>query len=456
MALKYKHTLLFVDDEKSITKALHRLFRKDGYHIITASSGMEGLELLEKAERPVSLIISDQRMSGMNGAQFLEKAKKIFPDAVRFLLTGYSDMDAVVEAVNKGEIHRYLTKPWNDDDLLLQVRQSLKQLELVIENRRLLKLTNKQNKELDELNKSLGKKVELRTLEIRQKNVELEKSFVDTIRLLSSLIGTLKPKLGKYMGYVAQLARELAEDFQIDKEELDQIEMAGMIHDIGLLGLPDDILTIDEDHMDTEQLKIFMQHPVIASTCLESVERLNRVGEIILYHHEHVDGTGFPAGLKRDNIPLGSRIIGAVADYCKIVCTWPKDPEKIKQRARQYFGSAIKDIDNSEPEKMLEKIGQKIILLQANQKYDMDVVVNLVKKVKEPAEVKEVKKQKGKGVVKVGFEDLKEGMVLVTDLRLKDGRLLLVKGTKLKNSSIKTVQIIGERKLLDGQIFVSV
>jgi len=105
---------------------------------------------------------------------------------------------------------------------------------------------------------------------------------------------------------------------------------------------------------------------------------------------------------------------------------------------------------------MLEKIGQKIILLQANQKYDMDVVVNLVKKVKEPAEVKEVKKQKGKGVVKVGFEDLKEGMVLVTDLRLKDGRLLLVKGTKLKNSSIKTVQIIGERKLLDGQIFVSV
>ncbi len=456
MTLKYKHTLLFVDDEKSITKALHRLFRKDGHHIFTASSGMEGLEVLEKAERPVSLIISDQRMPEMNGAQFLEKAKKIFPDAVRFLLTGYSDMDAVVEAVNKGEIHRYLTKPWNDDDLLLQVKQSLKQFELVIENRRLLKLTNKQNKELDELNKSLEKKVELRTLEIRQKNVELEKSFVDMIRLLSSLIGTLNPKLGQYMGYVAQLARELAEDFQIDKEELDQIEMAGMIHDIGLLGLPDDILTIDEDHMDTEQLKMFSQHPVIASTCLESVERLNRVGEIILYHHEHVDGTGFPAGLKGDNIPLGSRIIGAVADYCKIVCTWPKDPEKIKQRARQYFGSAIKDINNSEPEKMLEKIGQKIILLQANQKYDMDVVVNLVKKVKEPAEVKEVRKQKGKGVVKVGFEDLKEGMVLVTDLRLKDGRLLLVKGTRLKNSLIKKVQIIGERKLLDGQIFVSV
>ena len=145
MALKYKHTLMFVDDERAITKALHRLFRKDGYHILTASSGMEGLELLEKAKNPISLIISDQRMPQMNGAQFLERAKKIFPDAIRFLLTGYSDMDAVVDAVNKGEIHRYLTKPWNDDDLLLQVRQSLEQFELLVENRRLLKLTNRQN-----------------------------------------------------------------------------------------------------------------------------------------------------------------------------------------------------------------------------------------------------------------------------------------------------------------------
>lgn len=75
-------------------------------------------------------------MPEMDGAQFLEKAKDIFPDAIRFLLTGYSDMDAIIDAVNKGEIHRYLTKPWNDDDLLLQIRQSLKQYELTLENRR--------------------------------------------------------------------------------------------------------------------------------------------------------------------------------------------------------------------------------------------------------------------------------------------------------------------------------
>lgn len=103
MALKYKHRLLFVDDEPSITKSLQRLFRREGYEISTALSGKQGLEKLKEAEKPFSLIISDQRMPGMTGAQFLEKAKKIFPNAMRILLTGYSDMDAIVDAINKGD-----------------------------------------------------------------------------------------------------------------------------------------------------------------------------------------------------------------------------------------------------------------------------------------------------------------------------------------------------------------
>jgi response regulator RpfG family c-di-GMP phosphodiesterase len=162
----YKHTILLVDDEESITKALRRLFRTTGFKIITALSGQEGLSVLEKAEEPVSLIISDQRMPEMSGARFLEKARTIFPDAIRFLLTGYSDMDAIVDAVNKGEIHRYLTKPWNDDDLIVQVKQAIKQYELVLENRRLNQLTIKQNKELSELNEDLEQKVIDRTRKI--------------------------------------------------------------------------------------------------------------------------------------------------------------------------------------------------------------------------------------------------------------------------------------------------
>lgn len=127
MVLKNEHTLMLVDDEKAITSALRRLLRRQGYHILTAESGPEGLKKLCRFEKPLSMIISDQRMPEMSGLQFLEKAKAICPEAIRFLLTGYSDMEAVTQAVIKGEIHRYLTKPWNDEDLVLQVRQSLEQ-----------------------------------------------------------------------------------------------------------------------------------------------------------------------------------------------------------------------------------------------------------------------------------------------------------------------------------------
>jgi response regulator RpfG family c-di-GMP phosphodiesterase len=155
MPFRYKHTILLLDDEIPITKSLQRLFRKDGHTILLASSGQEGLDVIKNHGKPVSLIISDQRMPAMTGAQFLEKAKELTPHAVRFMLTGYSDMEAMVDAVNRGEIHRFFTKPWNDHDLLLQVKQSLEQYELTFENRRLTLLTKRQNKALKELNRDL-------------------------------------------------------------------------------------------------------------------------------------------------------------------------------------------------------------------------------------------------------------------------------------------------------------
>ena len=459
MTLKYKHSILLVDDEISITKSLERIFRKEHYKIFTASGGKEGLELLSTLEEPVSLIISDQRMPEMTGAQFLEKARKIFPDAGRYLLTGYSDMDAVVDAVNKGEIHRYLTKPWNDDELLVQVRQSLERYELVLENRRLSELTSTQNRELNELNKNLEKKVSERTLEIRQTNIELEetnkrleKSFLDTIRLLSSLIETLNPELGRHMKNVAQLAREVAEEYGLDSEDLNQIEMAGMIHDIGMLGLPKTTLLKDEKDMGKAELKMYLQHPVIASIYLETVEKLDKVAEIVLYHHENFDGSGFPNGLKEDEIPLGSRIIRAVADYYNIIYRWPKDIKYILNKAEKYFGVAVKNFNITKPEKMLEEIASKIIMLGAHRKYDISVVTKLIERAGEAKPSEEEDKKEKKQDLWIGYEELKEGMVLARDLRLKDGRLLLTRGMKVKKSSISSVHKLGENKLIDDRV----
>lgn len=397
----------------------------------------------------------------MTGAQFLEKAKGVFPDAIRFLLTGYSDMDAIVDAVNKGEIHRYLTKPWNDDDLLLQVRQSLEQFELVMENRRLLVLTNQQNKELSELNKGLEEKVQERTKEIKKKNeeleganIKLENSFMDTIRLLSSLIESMKPKLGRYMKHVAELAREIAEEYGLARKDLDQIEMAGMIHDIGLLGLPETVIEKDKNNMNEAQFKLYSQHPLIGSVCLDSVERLSEIGKIILHHHENYDGSGFPNGLKGDEIPVGSRIIAAVSDYCEIMDIWPKDTTQVIARMRKYFGADATNFIFTDTEEMLGKIADKIILLGAHSKYDIEVVTRLMKRIEEARKIAETKKKKEKKISLNELDILQEGMVMARNLRVKDGRILLGKGMAIKEASIDSIRKLAKRNILEDNIYV--
>lgn len=457
MALKNEHTLLLVDDEQAITRALNRLFRKEGYHIMTAQSGQEGLEKLQQNDGPVSMIISDQRMPEMNGAAFLEKAKSIYPDAIRYLLTGYSDLDAVVDAVNRGEIHRYLTKPWNDDDLVLQVKQSLEHFELTSENRRLTALTIEQNKKLNELNKGLEQKVQERTKEVFEKNEALEKvnrmleaSFMDSIRLLVSLVEILNPKLGRQMRQVAQLARQVAEVFDLEKTELDKIEMAGLIHDIGLLGFPEELMHKEIHQMSDEEGRLYSDHPTIASILLENVEKLSDVGEIVLYHHEYFDGSGFPNGLSGDQIPLGSRIILAASDYCQILSTWPRDLRKLIAYTRRHFDADIwKSFTVSDdPDTIIEEAAEKKLLMECNQKYDVEVVSALIKKIRENKKIDPT--------FVVELNKVKAGMVLMEDLKLNDGRLLLTKGTKLKATSIESIISIGERGLIPNTLTVSV
>jgi diguanylate cyclase (GGDEF)-like protein/PAS domain S-box-containing protein len=119
-----QHTLLLVDDEPGIRAALTRMLRRDGYNIVTAATGSEGLEML--AINPVKVIISDQRMPGMSGTEFLDIVKQLYPDTIRIILSGYTDLDVVTESVNRGAVFKFLTKPWNDDLLRKQVREAFR------------------------------------------------------------------------------------------------------------------------------------------------------------------------------------------------------------------------------------------------------------------------------------------------------------------------------------------
>jgi len=170
--LERKHTILAVDDEENILRALKRVFRRDGYQVITATSGQQGLSLL--SEHRVSLIISDQRMPGMIGAEFLARAKGVQPHALRIMLTGHPDLAAATQAINEGEIWRYLTKPWDDEQLRLTVREALEHHDLAAANRRLTAQLKLKNRQLEELNASLEEKVRQRTHELALRVRELE------------------------------------------------------------------------------------------------------------------------------------------------------------------------------------------------------------------------------------------------------------------------------------------
>ena len=184
MAEKFDHTVLIVDDEEKIGKALGRLMKGIGAKYVYLESGQKALDRIKTSSKPFSLILSDQRMPGMEGSVFLEKAKEIAPDTIRFLITGYADVDAVTDAVNKGSIHRYIAKPWDNKILAETVRTGLEQHELIMENHRLFALAKDQNTKLYTLNTDLKKSAAVHQKAIVQKdkqvaelNARLEKGF---------------------------------------------------------------------------------------------------------------------------------------------------------------------------------------------------------------------------------------------------------------------------------------
>jgi len=173
--------ILCVDDEENILNAIRRLLRRDGYRILTTTDAAEGLRLI--AENPVGLVIADQRMPHMSGAEFLARVKDNFPDIIRIILTGYTDVDTITQAVNRGLIYKFLLKPWNDEDFKLDIRQAFEQHALVRLNRELQQKVMTQNEDLRRINEDLEEIVCRRTqeLEMLVQSLELAQAILEDV-----------------------------------------------------------------------------------------------------------------------------------------------------------------------------------------------------------------------------------------------------------------------------------
>ncbi len=161
--------ILFVDDERNVLKAIERLFMDDDYEILTANSGEEGLSVIER-EYPVHVVISDYKMLGMNGVEFLGQVFRKWPDTVRIVFSGYADTASIVEAINEGQIYKFIPKPWNDDDLKITISNSIEWYSLNKKNLNLANELKAKNEELRELNANLERIVSERTSELMFQN----------------------------------------------------------------------------------------------------------------------------------------------------------------------------------------------------------------------------------------------------------------------------------------------
>ena len=302
------HTVLFVDDEVNILRAVQRLLRNEPCRVLTASRGAEALELL--ASDAAQVVVSDQRMPEMNGVELLLAIRDRHPDAVRMMLTGYTEMNVAVEAINHGEIYRLITKPWNDEELKATLRQAFDHYDLKSEIRRLNQVTREQNLRLQDMNRTLEAKVRDRTKQLADKNQELRIGYIQTIRALAEAVDAKDAYTRGHSERVGVYASKLGRELGLPRELIERIYISGLLHDVGKIGVRDAIIT-KPDRLTPEEYEEIKRHPEIGARILQPVAFLADVVPCVRHHHEWYDGSsqGYPARLVGDQIPLPSRII---------------------------------------------------------------------------------------------------------------------------------------------------
>ncbi|MEN9893248.1 MAG: hypothetical protein RLY78_3543 [Pseudomonadota bacterium] len=411
--------LLLVDDEPSVLNALRRLFRPQGYAIDIANSAAEGLTLLQ--EQPVDLVISDMRMPGMDGATFLEQVRLLYPQTVRLLLTGYADIASTIAAINRGEIHRYITKPWDDQDLLLVVREALRRRDLENENTRLLQLTQQQNAELQDLNRTLEQRVASRTAELHQINSmleaayeEMEANFTMAITVFSGLLEMRQGRIAGHARRVSDIAGRMATLLGLDSRTRQDVVLGALLHDIGKLGFGDEMLAKPVSDYTPAEMQRYQRHALDGEAALLSMDKLRGAAQIVRQHHERLDGRGFPDGLAGEQICIGARIVAAASDFDGLESGTLSEKALSADQARRIVGEGV------------------------GTRYDAPTVQALFEA------LRQIEKD-ASADVEVDVRALKPRMVLARDLQTPKGAILLPAGFKFDEAMIARVHDLGDR-----------
>lgn len=442
-------TVLFVDDESSILSALRRLFRPQGYKVLLAESGAQALEIL--AREPVDLVLSDMRMPGMDGAQLLAAVRERYPKTMRLLLTGYADINSTIAAINQGEIQRYISKPWDDHEVLLAVKEALERNRLERENEALLQRVAEQNaqlqtvnanlqtandkldeanNQLESANAQLEKRVASRTAELSQVNLmlgkayeQLQSNFLLSIKVFAGLLELREGSVPGYSEKVGELAQRLSIKLGMSEIQQRDCYAAGLLCEIGKIGLPDRMLKAPFSTLNDADQQRYCRHPLLAEATLMPLNDLRAVARLVRQHQERIDGRGYPDGLSGADVPLQAQLIGLAATYESL--TLGRLSEKRYTPAE----------------------AQAAIVATAGTHYAPELVAAFCQVLAEAASAEPPMSEHA-------VDELQPGMVMGRDLTSPRGTLLLSKGYRFDAAVIKTLRELVHRERLDIRFFI--
>ncbi|MEM9410140.1 MAG: HD domain-containing phosphohydrolase [Planctomycetota bacterium] len=270
--------ILFVDDDPKILKAIERQF-EDEFDLTIAEGPYQGLKTATE-EGPFAVVISDMQMPEMTGIEMLTEIRDRAPDTVRIMLTGFADLETTIDAINQGNIYRFLSKPCQNDVLKQAMKDGIRQFQLI-----------RAEKEL------------------------VEGTLTGSVKVLSEVLGLVNPVAFGRASRVKRIAVEIARE--LDFENIWEIEIAAMLSALGCVTLSEGVLQklADSETLSDDELKAFRQHPTIGSALLQNIPRLGNVSRIVAYQEKQYDGKGFPEDeIQGDEIPFGARILKLALD----------------------------------------------------------------------------------------------------------------------------------------------
>jgi len=405
--------ILIIDDEASVLSTLKRLFRNKPYEVFSALSAEEGLTLLK--DQSVDLIISDMRMPHMDGAEFLSIVKDRYPLTERILLTGYSDMDSTIKAINDGGIFGYLSKPWDVDQLLSLVENALDQTH---KNR----LKNRTLKRFKKQNDALGEDVERKQREMAQSAEfvdhafqKLQVSYDVTEQMLINLLDLKLKGQRNYAGKVSEIAYQFSKVLGFKKYNKKILVTAARLQGIGKIGVPDEVLAVPLDLMTEEQFSLYRQYPVNSACTLMSYSAFEDVAQVLFEQKEYIDGSGYPGHLNGEGMSDLGKVLSLILDYSEL-----------------RFGVVTGDFLNHE---------QALKVIQSNgHRYDTSLIPAL------SSLTLEVEFLEDSSEMVLPLHSLRENMVLNKDI-YSDNEILL-----LPKNSILTEKMIGHLMTIEHNV----